>query len=77
MACYVIVPVLTMFVGAAALWGYKLDAVRHDGIRAELAARDANLERDALAGVSGVVESLTGSEPALGAEPAVQLSAGE
>src|SRR5207302_690083 len=28
-ACYVIVPVLTMFVGAAMLRGYKLDAVRH------------------------------------------------
>ncbi len=58
--CYVIVPVLTMFVGAAALWGYKLDAVRHDGIRAELASRDA------LAGISGVVDSITGSEPPLG-----------
>ncbi len=47
-ACYVVVPVLTMFVGAAALWGYKLDADRHDGIRAELAARD-----DAISGVVG------------------------
>ena len=47
-ACYVIVPVLTMFVGAVALWGYKLDAAKHDGIRADLAARD-----DAIAGVIG------------------------
>ena len=47
-ACYVIVPVLTMFVGAGALWGYKLDSVKHDGIRAELAARD-----DAISGVMG------------------------
>ncbi|HEY4943057.1 MAG TPA: MFS transporter [Rhizomicrobium sp.] len=47
-ACYVFVPVLTMFVGAWALWGYKLDADRHDGIRAELALRD-----DAISGVMG------------------------
>ena len=47
-ACYVVVPVLTMFVGAAALWGYKLDSSRHDGIRAELALRD-----DAISGVVG------------------------
>jgi GPH family glycoside/pentoside/hexuronide:cation symporter len=47
-ACYVVVPVLTMFVGAWALWGYKLDAATHDGIRAELAARD-----DTITGVIG------------------------
>ena len=46
--CYVIVPILTMFVGAACLWGYKLDAATHDGIRAELAQRD-----DAITGVVG------------------------
>lgn len=69
-ACYVVVPVLTMFVGAFAMWGYKLDATRHDGIRSELAVRDAaDIERQAMAGVAGVVDSLTGSEP--------QLSAGE
>jgi Na+/melibiose symporter-like transporter len=67
--CYVVVPVLTMFVGAGALWGYKLDAVKHDGIRAELAQRDADFERDAVAGAAGVVDSLSGSEPAL-ASPA-------
>jgi Na+/melibiose symporter-like transporter len=66
--CYVVVPVLTMFVGAGALWGYKLDAVRHDDIRAELAARDAEAEQ-AIAGAAGVVDSLTGSEPAM-ASPA-------
>lgn len=64
-ACYVIVPVLTMFVGAACLWGYKLDEVRHDGIREELRVRD-----EALQGVEGTVESLTGGTlpqaPALG-----------
>ncbi|MEJ1969393.1 MAG: MFS transporter [Rhizomicrobium sp.] len=48
MACYVVVPVLTMFVGAWALWGYKLDAARHDDIRAELAERD-----DAITGTVG------------------------
>lgn len=53
-ACYVFVPILTMFVGAWALRGYKLDALRHDGIRAELAARDA------IAGAAGVIESLGG-----------------
>lgn len=42
-ACYVVVPVLTMFVGAAMLKGYKLDAARHDEIRATLAERDAQL----------------------------------
>jgi Na+/melibiose symporter-like transporter len=55
-ACYVVVPVLTMFVGALSLWGYKLDAVRHDGIRTELAARDA------IAGAAGVAESIGGAE---------------
>lgn len=64
-ACYVIVPVLTMFVGAAWLWGYKLDEKTHDGIREELRLRD-----EALQGVEGTVESLTGGTlpqaPALG-----------
>jgi Na+/melibiose symporter-like transporter len=63
--CYVIVPVLTMFVGAVMLWGYKLDATRHDNIREELRIRD-----EALQGVEGAVESLTGGTlpqaPALG-----------
>lgn len=59
-ACYVIVPVLTMFVGAAALRGYKLDSAAHDDIRAKLAAREVELEREALAGASGVIESLAG-----------------
>lgn len=61
--CYVVVPVLTMFVGAAALWGYKLDKTKHDAIRADLAV----LEAQAIAGVAGVAESLTGIEPALDA----------
>jgi Na+/melibiose symporter-like transporter len=42
-ACYVIVPVLTMFVGAAWLWGYKLDEKTHDGIREELRIHDEAL----------------------------------
>ena len=63
-ACYVVVPILTMFVGAFALWGYKLDSVKHDGIRAELATRDA------IAGASGVIESLAGpGEVLASAEP--------
>ncbi|MGZ6008249.1 MAG: MFS transporter [Rhizomicrobium sp.] len=70
-ACYVIVPVLTMFVGAAALWGYKLDQESHDGIREQLATRDA------IAGAAGVTESLTGSEPPMGAAPALQVAAGD
>jgi len=69
--CYVVVPVLTMFVGAAALWGYKLDHKSHDSIREQLAARDA------IAGASGVAASLTGSEPALGAPAALPITAGE
>jgi Na+/melibiose symporter-like transporter len=64
-ACYVIVPVLTMFVGAAWLWGYRLDEKRHDSIRGELKLRD-----EALQGAEGAVESLTGGTlpqgPALG-----------
>lgn len=69
--CYVVVPVLTMFVGAAAMWGYKLDAKRHDHIRAELAARDslAVIEREAIEGASGVIESLGG--------PAEVIASGE
>jgi len=70
-ACYVVVPVLTMFVGAAALWGYRLDQNSHDGIREQLATRDA------IAGAEGVIESLTGSEPPLGAAPALQVTAGD
>jgi Na+/melibiose symporter-like transporter len=68
-ACYVIVPVLTMFVGAAALWGYKLDQTSHDGIREQLAVRDA------IAGAAGVTDSLTGAEPPLGTAPALQIAA--
>jgi Na+/melibiose symporter-like transporter len=64
-ACYVFVPVLTMFVGAALLWGYKLDAVTHDGIREELRLRD-----EAIQGAEANIESLTGGTlpqaPALG-----------
>jgi Na+/melibiose symporter-like transporter len=69
--CYVVVPVLTMFVGAAALWGYKLDRKSHDDIREQLAVRDA------VAGALGVAESLSGSEPSLDAPPALTVAAGE
>ncbi len=65
-ACYVVVPILTMFVGALSLWGYKLDAARHDGIRAELDVRDR--EAAAVAGAAGVIESLSGPETALAGE---------
>jgi Na+/melibiose symporter-like transporter len=68
--CYVFVPVLTMFVAALALWGYKLDATRHDEIRGELHARDFAIE-----GAEGVVGSIAGSAPGLEAQP--QFSAGE
>ena len=76
-ACYVVVPIVTMFVGALALWGYKLDAVRHDGIRNALDVRDREeeLEGEALAGATGVIESLGGPETALAAS--VPLRAGE
>ena len=76
-ACYVFVPILTMFVGAGALWGYKLDAKKHDGIRAALAARDEEIGAEMLAGASGVIESLTGSEPAMAAPQTIPLGAGE
>lgn len=70
--CYVVVPVLTMFVGAGALWGYKLDAKAHDGIRAQLSLREA--EQEAVAGASGVAESLGGPGEILAADP---MRAGE
>jgi Na+/melibiose symporter-like transporter len=54
-ACYVFVPVATMFVGALALRGYTLDAVRHGEIRSALEAREA-----ALHGPGDVIDSLTG-----------------
>ena len=76
-ACYVVVPILTMFVGAAALWGYKLDANKHDGIRAALAARDEEIGAEMLAGASGVIESLTGSEPAMAAPQTMPIGVGE
>jgi hypothetical protein len=60
-----------MFVGAAALWGYKLDRKSHDDIREQLAVRDA------VAGALGVAESLSGSEPSLDAPPALTVAAGE
>jgi Na+/melibiose symporter-like transporter len=68
-ACYVVVPVLTMFVGAAALWGYKLDAKRHDDIRIALEIRDGEIEREAIAGASGVIESIGGPAEVLASEP--------
>jgi Na+/melibiose symporter-like transporter len=75
--CYVVVPILTMFVGALSLWGYKLDAARHDEIRTALATRDHEdeIEAEALAGATGVIESLGGPETALAAS--VPLNAGE
>jgi GPH family glycoside/pentoside/hexuronide:cation symporter len=62
-ACYVVVPVLTMFVGAAMLRGYKLDARRHDEIRAQLSERDL-----AISGMEGVAESLGGTPSVRSAE---------
>ena len=38
--CYLFAPILLVFVGGAMFFGYKLDAVRHAAIRAELEARD-------------------------------------
>lgn len=72
-ACYVIVPILTMFVGAFLLRGYKLDAKRHGEIRDALAERDGALD-----GAGGVIESLSGvgAVNAPGAA-AIQLSPGE
>jgi GPH family glycoside/pentoside/hexuronide:cation symporter len=58
-ACYVFVPVLTMFVGAAMLRGYKLDSLRHDEIRSQLSERDL-----AISGAEGVAESLGGGAAA-------------
>jgi Na+/melibiose symporter-like transporter len=63
-ACYVVVPVLTMFVGAAMLRGYRLDAASHDAIRATLAERDLALE-----GIVENAESLGGPILPPSAEP--------
>jgi Na+/melibiose symporter-like transporter len=71
--CYVFVPVVTMFAGAAALWGYKLDAGRHDRIRADLAA----LEAEAITGAAAVAESLSGLEPALRAPGPLEPGTGK
>ena len=73
MVCYVVVPILTMLVAALALWGYKLDKTRHDGIRADLAA----LEVQAVTGAASVAESLSGAEPSLIAPVTAQASPGE
>ena len=62
--CYVVVPVLTMFVGAALLRGYRLDARRHDEIRAQLSERDLAIE--------GAAEAATGISPL----PSAQLTPG-
>jgi Na+/melibiose symporter-like transporter len=59
-ACYVFVPVLTMFVGAAMLRGYRLDAQKHDEIRTQLSERDL-----AVSGAEGVAESLGGAPVSL------------
>ena len=69
-ACYVVVPVLTMFVGAWMLRGYKLDAARHDEIRATLAERDLALTADPAASVGG------GGEPMF-ATSAAKMDPGE
>jgi Na+/melibiose symporter-like transporter len=56
--CYVFVPVLTMFVGAYMLRGYKLDSARHDRIREQLAARDY-----VLSGAEDVAGTISGTAP--------------
>src|SRR5215472_4899121 len=71
-ACYVVVPVMTMFVGAAMLRGYKLDALRHDEIRASLAERDL-----ALASAADAGESLGGSTTVFAAPPEPKVNPGE
>jgi Na+/melibiose symporter-like transporter len=71
-ACYVVVPVLTMFVGAAMLRGYKLDAARHDEIRATLAERDL-----ALASAADAGESLGGSTTVFAAPSEPKATPGE
>ena len=45
--CFVIAPIVVLFLGAFAMWGYKLDAVRHGEIAALLAARETAFEEDA------------------------------
>jgi Na+/melibiose symporter-like transporter len=39
-ACFVAAPVLSILVGGAAMWGYRLTEQRHQEIRDGLAARD-------------------------------------
>lgn len=39
-ACYLVPPILAVLLGGLAVWGYRLDAVRHAEIRAALRNRD-------------------------------------
>ena len=60
-ACYVFAPVIFALIGGSAFFGYRLDAKRHAGIRAELDLRDARVAEPA------VVQGLTGSDLAASA----------
>jgi GPH family glycoside/pentoside/hexuronide:cation symporter len=71
-ACYVFVPVLTMFVGAFMFRGYKLDSHRHDDIRTQLDARDY-----AVGGAEGVAESVSGTVPGYSPMPAARANPAE
>lgn len=42
--CFVIAPIAVLLLGALAMWGYRLDAVRHREIAAMLAVRDGGTE---------------------------------
>ena len=56
-ACYLLPPVICVFIGGLAMWGYKLDEKRHTEVRLALSARDA------IGGASDAVQSLTGDPP--------------
>lgn len=56
-ACYLLPPVICVMIGGLAMWGYKLDEARHTSVRLALSARDA------IAGASDAVQSMTGDPP--------------
>ena len=59
------------FQQAKSSYAQRSDRKSHDEIREQLATSDD------IAGALGVAESLSGSEPALGAAPALQITAGK
>jgi Na+/melibiose symporter-like transporter len=61
-ACYLVPPVVCVFLGGLAMWGYKLDEKRHGEIRSALE------ERDLLAAAESLGDRERPAAAAVGAE---------